>query len=211
MVLRVYFKRKNFGEPRNLDLKFEIFNTPCITFYQDLLDVFVSYSFSLRSLWKNFIFIFVSSAKFSSWKIPSIFSLLFLYREFGKERERVENRTAFLVLRQGQQVDRALTGYMDWIDTAEAIIEEEDEDEDEDEETTQCMFPFYTSKRYSLDAHNVQKIDVEQENCEILLKNGESVSPYSELFLKILTYKRCKDLQRSMVKLSILFSSPQIK
>ena len=61
-------------------------------------------------------------------------------REFGKERERVENRTAFLLLRQGQQVDRALTGYMDWIDTAEAIIEEEEEeDEDEDEETTQCM------------------------------------------------------------------------
>ena len=28
---------------------------------------------------------------------------------------------------------------MDWIDTAEAIIEEEDEDEeDEDDETTQC-------------------------------------------------------------------------
>ena len=66
-------------------------------------------------------------------------TLFILYREFGKERERVENRTAFLLLRQGQQVDRALTGYMDWIDTAEAIIEEEDEDEeDEDDETTQC-------------------------------------------------------------------------
>jgi len=51
--------------------------------------------------------------------------------EFGKERERVENRTAFLLLRQGQQVDRALTGYMDWIDAAEHAIYREEDEEDE--------------------------------------------------------------------------------
>ena len=54
-------------------------------------------------------------------------------REFGKERERVENRTTFLLLRQGQQVDRALNGYMDWIDAAEQAMNRE-----EDEENYHC-------------------------------------------------------------------------
>lgn len=52
--------------------------------------------------------------------------------EFGKERERVENRQAFLLLRQGQQTDRALAGYIDWIDAAEQVLVKE-----EDEETGQ--------------------------------------------------------------------------
>ena len=36
-------------------------------------------------------------------------------REFAKERERVENRQAFLKLRRQQQLERELNGYVDWI------------------------------------------------------------------------------------------------
>lgn len=35
--------------------------------------------------------------------------------EFAKERERVENRNAFRKLRQQQQVERELDGYLEWI------------------------------------------------------------------------------------------------
>ena len=36
-------------------------------------------------------------------------------REFAKERERVENRRAFLKLRKQQQMERELNGYLEWI------------------------------------------------------------------------------------------------
>ncbi|XP_071746366.1 voltage-dependent calcium channel type A subunit alpha-1 isoform X5 [Lepeophtheirus salmonis] len=42
--------------------------------------------------------------------------------EFAKERERVENRQAFLRLRRQQQLERELNGYVDWICKAEEVI-----------------------------------------------------------------------------------------
>lgn len=44
--------------------------------------------------------------------------LIFLRREFAKERERVENRRAFMKLRRQQQIERELNGYRAWIDRA---------------------------------------------------------------------------------------------
>lgn len=40
---------------------------------------------------------------------------VFLRREFAKERERVEKRQEFLKLRRQQQIERELTGYLEWI------------------------------------------------------------------------------------------------
>lgn len=40
------------------------------------------------------------------------------HREFAKERERVENRRAFMKLRRQQQIERELNGYMEWISKA---------------------------------------------------------------------------------------------
>uniref|UniRef100_A0A8C6KMH2 Voltage-dependent N-type calcium channel subunit alpha-1B n=1 Tax=Nothobranchius furzeri TaxID=105023 RepID=A0A8C6KMH2_NOTFU len=49
-------------------------------------------------------------------------------REFAKERERVEKRQEFLKLRRQQQIERELTGYLEWICKAEEVLlEEEDE------------------------------------------------------------------------------------
>ncbi|XP_022254974.1 voltage-dependent calcium channel type A subunit alpha-1-like [Limulus polyphemus] len=42
--------------------------------------------------------------------------------EFAKERERVENRQAFLKLRRRQQLERELNGYVEWICRAEEVI-----------------------------------------------------------------------------------------
>lgn len=44
--------------------------------------------------------------------------LVWLFREFAKERERVENRRAFMKLRRQQQIERELNGYRAWIDRA---------------------------------------------------------------------------------------------
>lgn len=50
--------------------------------------------------------------------IGSGFIMCHFSREFAKERERVENRRAFMKLRRQQQVERELNGYRAWIDRA---------------------------------------------------------------------------------------------
>ncbi|XP_051806602.1 voltage-dependent N-type calcium channel subunit alpha-1B-like isoform X12 [Acanthochromis polyacanthus] len=42
--------------------------------------------------------------------------------EFAKERERVEKRQEFLKLRRQQQIERELTGYLEWICKAEEVM-----------------------------------------------------------------------------------------
>lgn len=44
-----------------------------------------------------------------------IYMCLCVHREFAKERERVEKRQEFLKLRRQQQIERELTGYLEWI------------------------------------------------------------------------------------------------
>uniref|UniRef100_A0A673YEU5 Calcium voltage-gated channel subunit alpha1 E n=1 Tax=Salmo trutta TaxID=8032 RepID=A0A673YEU5_SALTR len=46
--------------------------------------------------------------------------------EFAKERERVENRRAFMKLRRQQQIERELNGYRAWINKAEEVMLAED-------------------------------------------------------------------------------------
>ncbi|KAG8011664.1 Voltage-dependent N-type calcium channel subunit alpha-1B [Nibea albiflora] len=52
--------------------------------------------------------------------------------EFAKERERVEKRQEFLKLRRQQQIERELTGYLEWICKAEEVmLAEEDKSAEE--------------------------------------------------------------------------------
>ena len=44
------------------------------------------------------------------------------FSEFAKERERVENRKAFLKVRRSEQVERQVTGYLDWLSKAGEIM-----------------------------------------------------------------------------------------
>ena len=55
-----------------------------------------------------------------------------LNREFAKERERVENRRAFLKFRKEQQIDREFNGYLEWICKAEEVILNEERTTDEE-------------------------------------------------------------------------------
>ena len=52
----------------------------------------------------------------------SHFSLLLSSSEFAKERERVENRRAFLKVRRTQKMERHLHGYIDWISKAGKVF-----------------------------------------------------------------------------------------
>ncbi|CAG7728468.1 unnamed protein product, partial [Allacma fusca] len=52
--------------------------------------------------------------------------------EFAKERERVENRQAFLKLRRQQQLERELNGYVEWICKAEEVILAEERTSEEE-------------------------------------------------------------------------------
>lgn len=50
-------------------------------------------------------------------------------REFSKEREKANARGEFQKLREKQQLDEDVRGYMDWISQAEDIDPDNDEDE----------------------------------------------------------------------------------
>ncbi|XP_032939644.1 LOW QUALITY PROTEIN: voltage-dependent P/Q-type calcium channel subunit alpha-1A [Catharus ustulatus] len=71
--------------------------------------------------------------------------------EFAKERERVENRRAFLKLRRQQQIERELNGYMEWISKAEEVILAEDEPEAEPRRPFDGALRRATSKRSKTD------------------------------------------------------------
>lgn len=58
---------------------------------------------------------------------------LSLAREFSKEREKAKARGDFQKLREKQQLEEDLKGYLDWITQAEDI-DPENEDEGMDEE-----------------------------------------------------------------------------
>ena len=38
-----------------------------------------------------------------------------LFREFAKEKDRVESRAGFLLLKEEQKLEREMNGYMNWI------------------------------------------------------------------------------------------------
>ncbi|XP_047134676.1 voltage-dependent N-type calcium channel subunit alpha-1B isoform X1 [Hydra vulgaris] len=99
----------------------------CITcegWSQIMYDTFDVYDKNGLFFWIYYYSLNIIGAKFMLNLVLGVLS-----GEFGKERERVENRTTFLLLRQGQQVDRALNGYMDWIDAAEQAINREEDEE----------------------------------------------------------------------------------
>lgn len=68
---------------------------------------------SVRHLKQPFSFLTCQNIVQTDW-----FLVFPFYREFAKERERVENRRAFMKLRRQQQIERELNGYRAWIDKA---------------------------------------------------------------------------------------------
>ncbi|XP_074990422.1 voltage-dependent P/Q-type calcium channel subunit alpha-1A [Calonectris borealis] len=97
--------------------------------------------------------------------------------EFAKERERVENRRAFLKLRRQQQIERELNGYMEWISKAEEVILAEDETEGEP------RHPFDALRRATIKKSKTDLLS--PEDAEEQLADISSVgSPFARASLK---------------------------
>ncbi|XP_035311425.1 voltage-dependent P/Q-type calcium channel subunit alpha-1A isoform X1, partial [Cricetulus griseus] len=97
--------------------------------------------------------------------------------EFAKERERVENRRAFLKLRRQQQIERELNGYMEWISKAEEVILAEDETDVEQ------RHPFDALRRATLKKSKTDLLNPEE--AEDQLADIASVgSPFARASIK---------------------------
>lgn len=73
-------------------------------------------------------------------------SLPYLSREFSKEREKAKARGDFQKLREKQQLEEDLKGYLDWITQAEDIDpENENGEEEEGKHNRKLMYPIYPS------------------------------------------------------------------
>ncbi|CAI9738066.1 voltage-dependent calcium channel type A subunit alpha-1-like isoform X9 [Octopus vulgaris] len=81
--------------------------------------------------------------------------------EFAKERERVENRRAFLKLRRQQQIERELNGYLEWICKAEEVILDEERKKDDGTISDEDKLRILEARR--LAAQKVKKIKEEKE------------------------------------------------
>ncbi len=69
-------------------------------------------------------------------------------REFSKEREKAKARGDFQKLREKQQLEEDLKGYLDWITQAEDI-DPENEDEEEDSKRNREYLSQSTNRGYS--------------------------------------------------------------
>ena len=52
---------------------------------------------------------------FSVWAKAWCTNNCFLYSEFAKEKDRVESRAGFLLLKEEQKLEKEMNGYMNWI------------------------------------------------------------------------------------------------
>lgn len=66
-------------------------------------------------------------------------------REFSKEREKAKARGDFQKLREKQQLEEDLKGYLDWITQAEDIDPENEEEGDEEGKRNSEFFPKFNS------------------------------------------------------------------
>ncbi|XP_071656714.1 voltage-dependent P/Q-type calcium channel subunit alpha-1A isoform X2 [Patagioenas fasciata] len=110
--------------------------------------------------------------------------------EFAKERERVENRRAFLKLRRQQQIERELNGYMEWISKAEEVILAEDESEGEPRHPFDGALRRATVKKSKTELLSPE--DAEEQLADI----GSVGSPFARASLKSGRLEGASFLQR---------------
>uniref|UniRef100_A0A674ISU2 Voltage-dependent L-type calcium channel subunit alpha n=1 Tax=Terrapene triunguis TaxID=2587831 RepID=A0A674ISU2_9SAUR len=121
--------------------------------------------------------------------------------EFSKEREKAKARGDFQKLREKQQLEEDLKGYLDWITQAEDI-DPENEDEGMDEEKPRNM-SMPTSETESVNTDNVAGADIEGENCGARLAHRISKSKFSRYWRRWNRF--CRRKCRAAVKSNIFY------
>ncbi|KAM6094040.1 voltage-dependent L-type calcium channel subunit alpha-1C isoform 3-T3 [Chlamydotis macqueenii] len=121
--------------------------------------------------------------------------------EFSKEREKAKARGDFQKLREKQQLEEDLKGYLDWITQAEDI-DPENEDEGMDEEKPRNM-SMPTSETESVNTDNVPGADMEGENCGARLAHRISKSKFSRYWRRWNRF--CRRKCRAAVKSNVFY------
>ncbi|KAM6975192.1 voltage-dependent N-type calcium channel subunit alpha-1B isoform 2-T2 [Tautogolabrus adspersus] len=124
-ICREYWTGPNFGITNFDNILFAVLTVfQCITM-EGWVDILYSTNDVAGNAW-NWLY-FIPLIIIGSFFMLNLV-LGVLSGEFAKERERVEKRQEFLKLRRQQQIERELTGYLEWICKAEEVLlEEEDE------------------------------------------------------------------------------------
>nr|XP_055036989.1 probable voltage-dependent N-type calcium channel subunit alpha-1B isoform X5 [Misgurnus anguillicaudatus] len=124
-----YWKGPNFGITNFDNILFAILTVfQCITM-EGWTDVLYNTNDASGNTW-NWLY-FIPLIIIGSFFMLNLV-LGVLSGEFAKERERVEKRQEFLKLRRQQQIERELTGYLEWICKAEEVLlAEEDQNAEE--------------------------------------------------------------------------------
>ncbi|XP_019612823.2 voltage-dependent L-type calcium channel subunit alpha-1C isoform X33 [Rhinolophus sinicus] len=143
---------------------------------------------------------FVSLVIFGSFFVLNLV-LGVLSGEFSKEREKAKARGDFQKLREKQQLEEDLKGYLDWITQAEDI-DPENEDEGMDEEKPRNM-SMPTSETESVNTENVAGGDTEGENCGARLARRISKSKFSRYWRRWNRF--CRRKCRAAVKSNIFY------
>ncbi|XP_036763020.2 voltage-dependent L-type calcium channel subunit alpha-1C isoform X18 [Manis pentadactyla] len=143
---------------------------------------------------------FVSLVIFGSFFVLNLV-LGVLSGEFSKEREKAKARGDFQKLREKQQLEEDLKGYLDWITQAEDI-EPENEDEGVEEEKPRNM-SMPTSETESVNTENVAGGDIEGENCGARLAHRISKSKFSRYWRRWNRF--CRRKCRAAVKSNIFY------
>ncbi|XP_072311304.1 voltage-dependent L-type calcium channel subunit alpha-1C [Eucyclogobius newberryi] len=119
---------------------------------------------------------FVSLVIFGSFFVLNLV-LGVLSGEFSKEREKAKARGDFQKLREKQQLEEDLKGYLDWITQAEDIDPENEDDGLDDDKPRNLSMP--ASENESVNTDNAPGADVEGEACCTRLANRISKSKFS--------------------------------
>uniref|UniRef100_A0A8C0IB47 Voltage-dependent L-type calcium channel subunit alpha-1C n=1 Tax=Bubo bubo TaxID=30461 RepID=A0A8C0IB47_BUBBB len=168
---------------------------------------------------------FVSLVIFGSFFVLNLV-LGVLSGEFSKEREKAKARGDFQKLREKQQLEEDLKGYLDWITQAEDI-DPENEDEGMDEEkprnrstpaglpdkkkgkfawfshSTETHVSMPTSETESVNTDNVPGADIEGENCGARLAHRISKSKFSRYWRRWNRF--CRRKCRAAVKSNVFY------
>uniref|UniRef100_A0A8C5HFI5 Voltage-dependent L-type calcium channel subunit alpha n=1 Tax=Gouania willdenowi TaxID=441366 RepID=A0A8C5HFI5_GOUWI len=119
--------------------------------------------------------------------------------EFSKEREKAKARGDFQKLREKQQLEEDLKGYLDWITQAEDIDPENEDDGLDDDKPRNLSMP--ASENESVNTDNAPGGDVEGETCCTRLAIRISKSKFSRYSRRWnrLCRRKCRAAVKSQV------------
>ncbi|XP_058629135.1 voltage-dependent L-type calcium channel subunit alpha-1C isoform X18 [Onychostoma macrolepis] len=121
--------------------------------------------------------------------------------EFSKEREKAKARGDFQKLREKQQLEEDLKGYLDWITQAEDIDPENDDEGLDDDKPRNLSMP--ASENESVNTDNAPAGDMEGETCCTRMANRISKSKFSRYSRR--WNRLCRRTCRAAVKSNVFY------